>query len=584
MKRIRLLMSLIVIFGFILTSTCINVFAEDGNNIWWRAFVGPKDFASSIASKVINTEDKEYAIAGYVNDGYGNLGYATVTKTDGTGKILWSKSFRSTGDYTDKAVFTDMIELSDGSLIASGYYSAFTPGINPYLCVFVVKLTGDGKVLWQKTYTKDGDKYDSYGTNIIENDDGSVTIEGIQVHYVDGYGRATSGFALIIDSSTGSINKIYPIGNGLSQPCFTVTPDGAFVVAKLYSEIGKPYMLSLDKYNEKGITSLSKVYSATIGGNQYSSNNPRVLALEDGYLLAGDIFDGTISRYEIFRLNKDGDIIWAKNYANLNINGVPTSYQNYSIEQTRDGGFVLSNHSSYSTIDNVIFKIAADGNLDWACNYGINGPSFLNVIQSNSEEFIAVTGNAIVSIGETGDLNLAGLNYKSQKLTGVVVTNEEVQPFTSANLGPLGNDYVPTFVEKSVNSLINGAGYTNGNSYPVKTAIVTKSSNFPFSALPNMTDFGSVKKGAKSVEKFIVLKNTGTKNIKIGNAILGGANVKDFTINLKKTKMNLKPGESTTLTVVFAPKSTGSKTASISIISGASSKDKVVISVKGISK
>lgn len=113
----------------------------------------------------------------------------------------------------------------------------------------------------------------------------------------------------------------------------------------------------------------------------------------------------------------------------------------------------------------------------------------------------------------------------------------------------LGSNNTPTVAEIDI----------KGNSVSISKGSTSISSN-------NNTDFGTVDTG-KNVTKTYVIENSGTAALSITGITISGTNASDFSIVSQPSfPLSIAVSSSYTLTVKFAPKVSGSKSAKITVV------------------
>ncbi|MCP4633943.1 MAG: T9SS type A sorting domain-containing protein [candidate division Zixibacteria bacterium] len=136
-----------------------------GDSVWAHRYGGE---AAEDASRVIQTSDGGFAIAGNT-ESYGMGGKDLyVIKTDGNGVLEWSNQFGST--YHDVAL--DIVETLDGGYVVTG--SWYVPGVSWDACL--LKLNSEGDSLWSRLYG--GTTGNEYGYAIKQTMDNGYIIAG----------------------------------------------------------------------------------------------------------------------------------------------------------------------------------------------------------------------------------------------------------------------------------------------------------------------------------------------------------------------------------------------------------------------
>ncbi len=157
-------------------------------NLLWQKNYGSTQSDNPIS--IANTPDHGFIMLGSTNGNDGDVPFHyggffsldwLVVKTDSMGNVQWSKDIGGTG-----------LEESDGSILSvdSFYYlaastvskdydcsdTAWHAGINTYTDFHLVKLSGSGNVLWDKSYG--GTDYDIISTALFDTRDSTIVISG----------------------------------------------------------------------------------------------------------------------------------------------------------------------------------------------------------------------------------------------------------------------------------------------------------------------------------------------------------------------------------------------------------------------
>ncbi len=117
----------------------------DGNVIWQKTYGGTGDDG---AQSVQQTADGGYIVAGAtaLAGGIGATGDKFwVLKLDADGNAAWQKTYGGTGGDEVNSIQ----QTADGGYIAAGSTYSFGAG---YYNVWVLRLSGDGNIVWQKAY------------------------------------------------------------------------------------------------------------------------------------------------------------------------------------------------------------------------------------------------------------------------------------------------------------------------------------------------------------------------------------------------------------------------------------------------
>ncbi|GAB3497501.1 hypothetical protein GCM10027341_17690 [Spirosoma knui] len=252
----------------------------NGNRVWQKTFGGSKN---DIAYAVTTTLDGGYVVAGRTesNDGdvTGNHGGADfwVVKLDGNGNMIWQKALGGSRDDYANAV----IATSDGDYVLAGTAGSNNGDVTVnrgFTDYWVVRLDGNGNKLWQKTF---GGSHDDFATTITASADGGYLVGG-QVYFNDG-------------DITG----------------FHKDPTDSWYYADYW----------LVKLDESG----NLIWQKALGGKDADLVSQVIATTDGGYVLAGQTYsrDGDVSEENnhasfsfpdawAVKLNSAGSIIWQK--------------------------------------------------------------------------------------------------------------------------------------------------------------------------------------------------------------------------------------------------------------------------------
>ena len=235
-------------------------------------------------------------------------------------------------------------QTSDGGYIIAGETNSFGESGDAW----VMKLDKDGNVDWQKTY---GGIHSDVVRSVQECFSGNTS---------DGYIMA---------------GETYSYGDGYHSDAwvFKLDNDGNIVRQKIYSD-----------------------GSGTANSIQQTSDG--------GYIVAGET-DSNVGAGGgdswIFKLDANGNMEWQKTY------GGDNSDVAYSVQQTFDGGYIVTGLSAYSDNDEVsgdafVLKLSNDGNVEWQKSYGGDNYDAAKSIMQTSDDGFIVAGETY-SFGNEGD-------------------------------------------------------------------------------------------------------------------------------------------------------------------------------------
>jgi len=192
----------------------------DGNGIelWTKTFGGTN---SDGAHSVQQTTDGGFIITGATESfGLGNgTGDVYLIKTDENGIELWTKTFGGTNAEEGNSVQ----QTTDGGYIIAGHTNSFGNGQRD---VYLIKTDENGDSLWTRTC---GGIEEDEGHSIQQTTDGGYIITGITESFgngiydvylikTDGNGNATSTFSLPTPNSNRKLEKVVDILGRETKP------------------------------------------------------------------------------------------------------------------------------------------------------------------------------------------------------------------------------------------------------------------------------------------------------------------------------------------------------------------------------
>ncbi|MBW8330863.1 MAG: hypothetical protein K0M40_02500 [Prolixibacteraceae bacterium] len=288
-----------------------------------------------------------------------------IVKADKNGIKIWDKHYG--GRNSDHAY--DVKQTSDNGYIVVGSTDDF--GKYESTNVYILKLNSIGDTLWTKAY---GTDFGDYGYSITESLDKGFVITGMTYDYSTGMQNL---LILKIDKNGNQKwLKICKCENSYIGKSIIPTNDGNYIILADKPELGGQIInshLRLFKINQSGDTLWTKVikkgYSFQAGNIIQTNNN--------GYLICGTSIGDSSNKpgatdIYLVSLNNKGETIWMKNY------GTKDYDFGRHVIQTKDLNYVVVGdfyrHENNNTFtDLVIFKVKRDGSIIWSKNYKSKG-------------------------------------------------------------------------------------------------------------------------------------------------------------------------------------------------------------------
>ncbi len=162
------------------------------------------------------------------------------------------------------------------------------------------------------------------------------------------------------------------------------TTDGGFVIAGSTWSFGAGLT---DVYLIKTDANGNQTWQRTFGGGSYDEGRSVQQTSDGGYIIAGTTSSYGTGGSDIYliKTNSGGDTIWTRTF------GGGDDDRGYSVQQTADGGYIITGSTnSYSISDRVnLIKTDAFGNLNWQSTFGgIYGSEGLSVQQTSDGGYI----------------------------------------------------------------------------------------------------------------------------------------------------------------------------------------------------
>jgi uncharacterized delta-60 repeat protein len=297
---------------------------------------------------MIRTSDGGYLIGGNSNSfGEGSKDILFL-KLNSTGEIEWQKTI---GGYYDDAVLS-VIQTSDGSYVAAGWsFSVGAGGTDAW----ILKITPNGSLQWQKTYGSKG--YD-FAYSVTETIDGGIVLVGQS----DVFSGSDNDVWVVKLDNSGDIvwQKTYGDSKDESAKAVLQNPDGTLIIGAWSKSFGNGSSdFWLLKLNSDGSVIWQKAYLANGEDNFFAIDR----AKDNGYILVGGSNSIDNSNYDflVLRVSENGSILWKKAY------GGSETDQASSVATSEGGGFFVAGWSfSFSgsiSSDILVLKTDEDGNL-----------------------------------------------------------------------------------------------------------------------------------------------------------------------------------------------------------------------------
>jgi len=277
---------------------------KNGNPFWQRTYGGT---AIDSAASVQETIDGGFLIAGTTSSAGAGSSDIWIFKLSHTGDMVWGITY---GGTAEEEAFSLQATMDGGSIVV-GRTTSYGAGASD---IWILKLTSEGLVDWQRTY---GGTKDDIGYSIQETADGGFIVAGS----TQSFGSGDLDFFVIKMSDHGKVQWQKAFGGTSTDIGYSVcrAKDGGYLIAGKSNSFGTeihegripPSELSdilILKLDAGGTVQWQKTY----GGN-YSFDEARsiVPTASGGYIAAGTTNSwGASFSHEFFvlKLRSDGSI------------------------------------------------------------------------------------------------------------------------------------------------------------------------------------------------------------------------------------------------------------------------------------
>lgn len=306
-----------------------------------------------------------YLLAGFtVNMTTGRDGL--LLRLDLQGNVVWEKSF----DQNNFDEFKAVAQTGDGGFIAFGN----TRPQGAANDLWLIKVSGDGALLWQKQFHRPNSGMDGLRIQAIT---GGYLISGNV-----GIGNVSSPFIIQLDNDGNNVwSKTYEVPSGLMSIGYLT--DSLLYVGGVAALNGS--ILGVNPQN--GLIEKQFLYQAP-----GTESLDYIAPTADGNLVVGDYAQPFWPMNNLYswiqKITPSGTVVWSRIYDFSD----PIQYYG-PIISTSDGGFLVcpGNGSNSLSIDANMMKLDQDGHVKWCHTFGKpNGQEwFLKAIETSDGGFIA---------------------------------------------------------------------------------------------------------------------------------------------------------------------------------------------------
>lgn len=320
------------------------------------------------AYSVRETSDSGLVIAGYTNS-FGHGGYDMyLVRTDRNGDSLWTKTYG--GDNWDFAYSAQ--QTSDGGYIIAGGTYSFGAGNED---MYLLKIAANGDTVWTKTF---GGVNDDEARSVKQTSDGGYILTG----FSKSLGDASGDIYTIKTDMNGDTLWTYRYPGALEDAAYDIVEcPGKYLIGGKTKSIGAG---NFDCISLEISLAGAYIYADTYGGSAEDGTNSVACSPNGRFALAGYSYSfsgGNTDNYLLYVTNPVTGLHSAA------FGGVKME-QAYSIQNTKDGGYIICGiSSSYSILDH-IYLVKTDSN-GTSSGVVVNNVVGINIISSAGKDFKA---------------------------------------------------------------------------------------------------------------------------------------------------------------------------------------------------
>jgi|GEM_PF-250378 len=298
-----------------------------GQLVWHRAYGGAlRDSGAALCP----TANSGYLIVGHTESfGQAYPGYPDVyvVNIDSIGDTVWTRTYGGAG--YDMAYGVE--QTHDGGYVIAGCESPSESGLPNLL---LLKIDSLGDVSWSATYG--GDSHEQ-GFSIQQTSDLGYIVVGTSASY----GAGDTDVYLLKTDSLGDTLWTRTYGGAYSDAGYSVeqTPDLGYIVAGYTTSSPGYRCVYLVKTDSLGGRQWDRAYVGSWDNRAYSVHRTS----DGGYILAGHTYVyGGPHCMEAYLIKTDslGDTLWTRTFGGAHYDF------GKSVEQTRDGGYVVVGRTS----------------------------------------------------------------------------------------------------------------------------------------------------------------------------------------------------------------------------------------------
>jgi hypothetical protein len=406
-----------------LTAT-MPLYVSYGSRAWSKKYGGS---SSDRASAIQQTTDGGYIAAGYTSSFGAGGGDIYLLKIDSSGNILWQKTY---GGSSDDGAST-VQQTTDGGYIVAGTTRSFGAGDSN---IYLLKIDSSGNILWQRTYG---------GTDFDNAESIQQTTDGGYIILATTYSFEFDYFYWVLKlNENGSVawaNTYFSYGG--EPESIQQTMDGGYIVAGKY---GYDYDSHRDIFVLKLDNSGHVVWRYGYGGFSATSVQQTFYG---GFIVVGSCENAGC----VLKLDSSGNILWQKEFEGGSVS---------VMRQTSDGGYIGLGRDYSGAI--LLLKLDGSGNITWQKVYEGSYDDWAKFIQQTSDGGYVISGYTkssginnndlwILKVDENGEIPSCNL-ISTSNVVAINGSASKHEPMYGTSRDPSNPIITDTFITPSTPS------------------------------------------------------------------------------------------------------------------------------------
>lgn len=388
---------------------------------------------------------------GFILAGYTNIDNGYILKLNSNGDTIWTKNIDAGG----MDLLYSIQQTKDNGFIVGGRTNGFGAGGQD---MFLIKTDSNGNNQWTKAIGGAGDETIN---SIKQTSDGGFIIVGNTYSF----GAGLNDFYIVKMNSSGNILWTKSIGGIGNDNAYSITQtiDSGYVAVGITTSAGAgdKDVLSV-KLDKNGNT----IWTKTYGGTGDDRANSIQETIDGGFIISGVTNSFGAGNYDFYLIKIDlsGNLSWEKTFG-----GAGDEWA-YSIEQTKDNGFILVGYTTSfgeGSADYYVLKTNSVGDTIWTRTFGGTLTEYGTVVKQTPDNGYAVIGyGQSYAVGSCDfyfvKIDTNGNGICNQNSTNTLINNPTstaTTPSLTVSSGGISNSISPVITSgTTINSLCTNVG------------------------------------------------------------------------------------------------------------------------------